>query len=259
MEEVKYNIYPTLLDAWQWYKNSGEFRSEPEARKELLATINRTKDIDDEEAVQTGKQLQSLVDALIVMKPRERQLSPEAQLGVADKHITGQVLTDLCAPLIGALTNVRVGRTMQTKYGLVELYGVIDYINGPVVYDLKYVKSYEIGKYYHGMQRYVYPYVLAGEGMIAEQFEFRATDLKSIFPESYTVNLEVDELILRKVVEEFIEFVESERTKITDRKLFNVQRYMEEYLNCGVSVRDGICDMSQGPHMAGCSPTPNPI
>lgn len=126
-----------------------------------------------------------------------------------------------------------VSAPMETKYGLVELYGYSDYIREDKVYDLKTTSKYEFGKYGKKWQRYVYPYTLlkSGECTDITSFEYTCcvfsggtskTPIISgkVFPEVYTVCPERDEQVLRNHVERFIEFLEDNRSLITDRKVF---------------------------------------
>ena len=54
-------------------------------------------------------------------------------------------------------------------------------------------------------------------------FEYLVTDFKGVYKEAYAYMAKLDIPRLREVCERFIEFLESNRELITDKKIFNEQ------------------------------------
>lgn len=123
---------------------------------------------------------------------------------------------------------------LETKYGVVELYGYPDYIRENKVYDLKTTKQYQWGKYERKWQKHVYPYTLITSGMCTGIKEFEYTCLKlsggssraplitgQMFPEVYTFDYDTSKLLLQQHCERLIEFLDENKELITDKKIFN--------------------------------------
>jgi len=121
----------------------------------------------------------------------------------------------------GAASQVFCQGTIQTRYGLVELYGYIDELVEDAVYDIKTTSRYELGKYSKGWQRHVYPYCLVQSGVPVIGFEYTVTDFNNCYQEWYDFHYEASEQLIRAHCERLIEFLESRRDKITDKKIFN--------------------------------------
>ena len=124
------------------------------------------------------------------------------------------------------------GRIM-TAYGEVELYGYLDEIVKDVVYDIKTTSKYDFGKFERAWQKEVYPYCLVQSGEVpsVKQFEFvvfqlskpssRTPYIKGVrYSEVYTYDHSLAEKSLRAILERFIEWLEANRDKITDKKIF---------------------------------------
>jgi hypothetical protein len=120
---------------------------------------------------------------------------------------------------------------LPTVYGDVELYGYVDYIGTNKIYDLKTTKKYHFGNYEKYWQKHVYPYCLIESGEMEEVTEFEFTIVQwqesankpisgEIFKEVYTYSHEASSKALRGICESFIEWLEANREKITDKKIF---------------------------------------
>lgn len=134
----------------------------------------------------------------------------------------------------GSLSQVFTSATIDTKFGEVELYGYIDELRENKVYDLKTTSKYEFGKYAKYWQRHAYPYTLIESGMCTEinSFEFTAYALKGgtsrtplitgvQYPEVYQYDHEQSKVLLKEICERFCEFLEDNRSLITNKKIFN--------------------------------------
>ncbi len=122
---------------------------------------------------------------------------------------------------------------IETPKGLVELHGYIDYLRQDKVYDAKTTKQYAFGDFQKKWQRYTYPFVLIESGMMNEvnSFEFTVYVLKggssrtplitgTQYKEVYTYDHEQARTMLTQQCERLIEFLEENRSLITNQKVF---------------------------------------
>lgn len=265
-QQPKYKITPSLLDAFQtfldtnyeeyfvtgedgkchknWNDETG-YLVEPDeidrlAKQALIDYINRVP-TEPSEAADKGTCFNEIIDCIVMGIPSTRNdvevHSKQDCLEAKMDGFTFMFDISLCKNMANyykrSLCQQFVSAPMETKYGLVELYGYSDYIREDKVYDLKTTSKYEFGKYGKKWQRYVYPYTLlkSGECTDITSFEYTCCLLSGgtsktpiisgkVFPEVYTVCPERDEQVLRNHVERFIEFLEDNRSLITDRKVF---------------------------------------
>ena len=135
----------------------------------------------------------------------------------------------------GCIPQYTCSAILPTIYGDVELYGHVDYINTNKIHDLKTTKNYTFGNYEKYWQRHLYPYCLIESGEMEEVTEFEFTVVKwrelknkpisgDIFKEVYTYSHETSTKALRGVCEAFIEWLEANRHRITDKKIFGGER-----------------------------------
>ena len=148
---------------------------------------------------------------------------------------TFQFATHLCKDvahyLLNCIPQYTCSAILPTVYGDVELYGHVDYIGVNKVYDLKTTKQYHFGNYEKYWQKHLYPYCLIESGEMEEVTEFEFTvvrwnELKNkpisgdVFKEVYTYSHEASKAKLKAICESFIEWLEANRDKITDKKIF---------------------------------------
>lgn len=250
-----------------WHKNynesTGEYHYTDEevydlAKQDLINSINRVRSVS--EAASKGTAFNELVDAIINKKKSETlqtkkvyydvngnfirtewQLNPQVfKLAGVQAEIEGfkfifdiDLLNEAAEYLKGSVNQVYTSATIETKYGLVQLYGYIDELRQNKVFDLKTTKKYEFGKYQKYWQRHVYPYCLieSGECTEIDSFEFTCyqlsggTDKQELikgkkYPEVYTYNHEQSKQLIKAQCERFIEFLEENKELITDKKVF---------------------------------------
>ena len=98
--------------------------------------------------------------------------------------------------------------------------------------DLKTTEKYDFGKYESHWQRFVYPWCLVQAGHEIDRMEFLVVKMTQprkkgsaitgdIYTESYMHNQAMAEAKLREVCEGFIGWLEINRDKITNKKIFN--------------------------------------
>lgn len=264
MSKPSYRIYPSLLDAFQRYldaeKDFESFFNEDgegnykrsleeisgELEERLIDAVNRV-DKGPIEAADKGTAFNELVDFLANgEEPREG-----LKIAHFDDYTTwgGETFTDVykvdyngfsflfdgafarmsAKPYEGAIPQLRVSAMLDTKYGTVELYGVIDEVIMDVVVDLKTTSMYEFGRYGKGWQRYVYPYCLVASGEVdgVEMFVYsvykwnKGNPMTAVrYSEEYTYDHNVATFRLTNICERFIEWLEGRRELITDKKIF---------------------------------------
>lgn len=120
----------------------------------------------------------------------------------------------------GALPQVFVKGTLETHFGMIDLYGYADELLPFSCHDIKTTKNYHSGNFKEHWQHIVYPFCLKQMGMNISHFEYNVTNFKETFSEVYVFEEERDIPKLRDICERFIQFVETNRDVITDTKVF---------------------------------------
>ena len=273
MKQVKYKFYPSILDKFQsfvdttaedyfyqdenggWHRNyndtTGEYHfSEAEVyeltKKELIDAINRVGFVSA--AATKGTIFNELVDALIhnqkcdikttkIYDNDKRVVAIEAELDGFTFMYDINLLKEAAAYFKDSLSQVHTSATIDTDYGVVELYGYIDELRKNKVYDIKTTSKYDFGKYSKYWQRHIYPYCLIESGACTEieSFEFTCyqlaggTDKNKLitgkkYPEVYTYTHNQSKEFIKAQCERFIEFLEENRQFITDNKIFGGEK-----------------------------------
>lgn len=246
-----------------WHKNynesTGEYKySDSEvyelAKADLINFINRARTTS--EAASKGTAFNELVDALITGKKSEavrtnriysftdavdgtakKLIAIEADIDGFKFEFSIDLIKEAAEYFKGCLNQVYTSATIETDYGLVELYGYIDELRKNVVYDLKTTKKYEFGKYSKYWQQHVYPYCLTESGVCTEidNFEFTCYQLSGgteknpiitgkKYPEVYKYQHEYSKGLIKNQCERLIEFLEENRELITDKKVFGGEK-----------------------------------
>lgn len=211
--------------------------------KELIASINR-EEHEPSEAASKGTALNEVIDCLILNQPCQREDMTIESLRTEDgtPYAIRALLDDfsftfdlgLCKQLRdllkGSVCQYFISAEIETKYGLVQLYGYLDYWLHDKVIDLKTTGQYNFGKYERKWQRHVYPYccIESGQTDAVHDFTYLAVQLGkgaiikgTMYPEEYTYNHKQSTDMLRQHLESFIEWLERNRALITDKKIFN--------------------------------------
>ena len=238
-----------------WNKDSeGDYKLSPEEmsvqlEQELLDCINRVPH-EPSEAADKGTVFNEIIDCLIEHRPTEREDMKICYMRPFNKGFQPFIMTEfndwgfgfemqLCKDVAqyfkGCIPQYTCSAILPTIYGDVELYGHVDYINTNKIHDLKTTKNYTFGNYEKYWQRHLYPYCLIESGEMEEVTEFEFTVVKwrelknkpisgDIFKEAYTYSHEASTKALRGVCEAFIEWLEANRHRITDKKIFGGER-----------------------------------
>lgn len=256
MNKPSYKLYPSLLDCYQglldsdllWEQFYGSSEDAPispmdfaeKQEKDLIDHINRVPFTS--EAASCGTAFNEIVDCIILGVPATREdcvIKSNKEQGTINAQIDGfsfdfseQLCRDMADYFKGCIPQYRCSAPIQTKYGLVELYGNVDYCGYNKIFDLKTTKNYSFGKFENHWQRHTYPYCLitSGEYTEVQEFEFTVCKLKSnkgiidadLYKEAYTFNMEASTNALRGICESFIEWLNYHRELITDQKIFGL-------------------------------------
>lgn len=272
----EYNIYPSLLNAYQslldyeivaeepWNKvgestqqrgeyldrEVGDYKLTPDEmylklEADLIDSINRIDGVFSE-AAEKGTAFNEIVDCIIENRKSSREdckiWSGTTEVGeaVINAEINGfsfQFDTRLCKEVAAkfpkALTQYMAKADMETSYGTVHLYGYIDeWIDNRII-DIKTTSSYSFGKFERGWQKEVYPWCVieAGDATEVDSFTYYVVEwayqrqgepirAKGIYEEVYTYNHEESGRRLREMLESFIDWLESRREFIQDKRIF---------------------------------------
>jgi hypothetical protein len=250
-KQLNYLIYGTLLDAFQDYLDSDRIYSEywgfsenpptseeefhEKKRLELIDRINRIPF--DSEKADRGTAFNEIVDCMITGKKSEKmQIKSYKQEGVMAAAFNNRlfdfpiaVCREFADYYKGAIPQVLVDALLPTKHGDVQLYGYIDILMPLCVHDIKTTGKYTAGKFKSHWQHIVYPYCLNQSGNNVSDFEYnillinerKDTNTYETFTEHYTFAPPRDVPLLTAHVESLIDFLETHRDLITDKKIFN--------------------------------------
>lgn len=230
--KVEYKFYATLLDAYQWYLDS-EYE---ESFQEFIDKLNRVPFTS--EAAAKGTAFNELVDKIkngeLVAVPLNgySESKAEQQLHIMLKRnaevveyagfdFKWSIVEKFVGLFTNALDQVYIEAVLPTSKGNVLLYGYIDEVlpGGPTC-DIKCTGSYDFPKFLKNFQHIVYPYCMNANGIHTDQFRYDITDYNNHYQELYTFDVIRDTQRLVRHCERLIDFLESQRDKITDKKVF---------------------------------------
>ena len=264
-----YRIYPSILDKFQelldyqlaveepWNKVSetavkegrypgkeeGDYILTPDEmsdkiQQELIDTINRVPH-EPWEAADKGTAFNEIIDMLIAnrdcgiegMSVDEEKDNYRVAYNGFEWLFDGKFCRDFAQKLYDSASQVFTSATIETRYGLVELYGYIDEWQRDQVIDIKTTGSYDFLKFERKWQRHVYPYCLTQNGSVIAGFEYRVVKWKGgtktqpafsgeVIPEYYTYDHDQSTEEIREMVEHFLSWLELNHDKITDTKIF---------------------------------------
>jgi hypothetical protein len=211
-----YFIYPTLLDAFQYYLDN------PDSEKqEMIDRVNRVPFVN--EAADKGTAFNELVDKII----SGIEITGDEMQYLFERPDRKWIFTFKCSilkqfveRLNGSVPQIYLSSELNTKYGPVLLYGYADEIKGDTIYDIKTTSRYEFPKFLKNWQHRAYLH--AQHESYIDRFQYLVTDFNSVFTEDYTYLPKYEnELVL--ICERLIEFIESNKELITDQKIFGNQ------------------------------------
>jgi len=225
-----YKFYATLLDSFQYYLHS----ENDTAMQEFIDKINRVPF--ESEAADKGTAFNELVDK-ILSDPEKISKLEKLEMEIIPYEFTNRlgtkyrfefkksVLSEFVSRLTGATAQVHTEAVLHTSRGDVLLYGYIDEVMAFDVTDIKTTGKYEFPKFLHNWQHRAYPYCLSEQGVNPETFTYRITDFNNYFEEVYSFDREKCRAELCLICERLIDFIELNRDKITDLKIFGEDEF----------------------------------
>lgn len=179
----RYRITQTLLSAWLyiWKKDDGY--------EDFLRVLNREK-TPPTKAMLDGVYFESLVNATLDGNPP-----------TDDNKLKEQV--EACADMLaGAQKQVVVFKDIEVNGLQITLHGVLDFLKEGVIYDTKFSKTYEVGKYLNSPQHPMY-FALVPE---AKRFEYVICDGAYVYTEDYERS---DTQPIEGLIGQFIKFLQT--------------------------------------------------
>lgn len=181
----RYLLTQSLLSSWLYIYNAFD-SYEDQAHDDFIATLNRV-DKPPTEAMTAGIEFENLVNA--------------AADGAEPKTNCVRVIADIVR---GGQKQVALYRDKNIGGIDFLLYGRLDYLKAGIIYDIKYSKSYEAGKYTESIQHPFY-FELCPE---ARQFEYLISNGNDVFTEKHQRSLTPG---IDRTVTEFIDFLKTSR------------------------------------------------
>lgn len=189
MTPVNYNLYPTLLNLFDYYQKGYIEKAE------FLNRINR-----------------------VPLPPTESQAKgssfEEAVIkGVNEESFDTEIISKVRALLPRPMLKTQVYCEYQLENVL--LYGYIDVIGKTLAVDIKTTNSYQPGRFAHSHQNFYLP-ALRSKGI--RTLRYVITDFQDVYQENYDQT--IDFSVQKTQIKLFCNFLEEHREEITDRKIF---------------------------------------
>lgn len=210
--KVAYKFYATLLDSFSWYLKS----EREEAFQEFIDKLNRVPF--SSEAAEKGTAFNELVDE--INAGSRYQVSEKGMIEYNGFKFKEPVVAHFVERYRQATPQVHTEGVLETARGPVLLYGYIDELEAGQAHDIKCTGKYNFPKFLHNWQHLVYPFCLQQQGVPSEYFTYEITDYSNLYREEYQFKRERDMVKLQGHCEHLIDFIETHRHLITDRKLF---------------------------------------
>ena len=189
MTPVNYNLYPTLLNLFDYYQKGYIEKAE------FLNRINRVP-LPPTESQARGS---SFEEAVIK--------------GVNEESFDTEIISKVRALLPRPMLKTQVYCEYQLENVL--LYGYIDVIGKTLAVDIKTTNSYQPGRFAHSHQNFYLP-ALRSKGI--RTLRYVITDFQDVYQENYDQT--IDFAVQKTQIKLFCNFLEEHREEITDRKIF---------------------------------------
>lgn len=186
---ARYMITHSLLYSWLYAMQYNHYEAERDAYQKFLQVLRR-EPTPTTEAMQNGIDFENLVTDILHDKGHVDNKWFEAALDVAD-IIRGGVL------------QFKAKRELQVNGLDILLYGRLDALKAGVVYDIKFSKTYERGKYLHSTQHPVYLALLPE----AREFTYLVSNGANVWQETYRREETED---VQNIISDFLVWLEQQ-------------------------------------------------
>ncbi|MDB5288574.1 MAG: hypothetical protein JWR05_3523 [Mucilaginibacter sp.] len=216
--EVKYAIYPSLLDAFLRFKR----RDDDETFLSLFDKINKVPGEQTEHQLK-GIEFEQCVNDLITGHKTGDFSFTLIQNGFYEtKNFKFK------ADVVDKIANKLQYATKQQEYieaiipttvGNIKLYGIVDFSFPEMIVDLKGTSNYKCNKYKDNTQHSTYSLVRNLNGSPIKAFKYIVSDYNKVYQETYIPNDTLHQKLMFTVLE-FVSFIEYFKNHITDTKIF---------------------------------------
>lgn len=213
--EIKYQIYPTLLDSFRYWKDHEEDQS---AFNDLIDKLNGVT-IEQTEENLKGIAFENLINGLI---DKEFNIQFEDYIFQGFKfnfNIVNKVFNKLSRCIAKQL---KLDGIVSTKFGNVRLYGIFDYEFPQMMADLKTTSNYGLKtEGSEKVKKYKFNFQHKFTSLLTNKLEFNyvITDFTYFYIENFKLGQDLNAKTIIEI-EEFIEFIEMFKYKIKKSKVF---------------------------------------
>ena len=161
---MKYLITSTLLSSWDWSLKLDKL-------DEFKTTLKR-EPIPDNEAMRAGREFEDYISRLC--QNPETVLSGDKQYDSCVRQVAGIVK--------GGVWQVKGHRSVTVGDNEFLLYGRLDVLRGPRIFDIKFTKKYECPKYQNSPQHKMYLMIFND----CVDFQYIISDGSQVYTEHYS-------------------------------------------------------------------------
>lgn len=183
---TSYLITPTLLNSLKYY-----LESDYASREDFLKTLSREK-FEPNEAMQKGIDFENTLECI-------------CNGGITNIENYKEVFHEFSKILKGGYWQESVKKEIEVAGTRILLYGRCDVIKGDTVYDIKYTKNYNLGKFQESTQHLIYMFC---SGL--DKFKYLVSDLKSYWIEEYVKQSNI-EAKLRSEIMQFFDYLDRDK------------------------------------------------
>lgn len=191
---TSYLITPTLLNSLKYYLGSDYAN-----REDFLKTLSREK-FEPNEAMQKGIDFENDIESFCAEFKKEKlTYNPLTDTDYA------KCVYEFAEIVKNGYWQEPVKKQIEVAGTKILLYGRCDVIKGNTVYDIKYTKNYNLGKFQNSTQHLIYMFC---SGL--DKFKYLVSDLKSYWIEEYVKQSNI-EAQLRSEIMRFFDYLDRDK------------------------------------------------
>lgn len=182
---ANYLITPTLLNSLKYYLES-DFGK----REDFLKTLSRER-FEPNEAMQKGIDFENDIQKFCKDMEDYYMLSNIAPISRPEES---KIIEEVSNIVYGGFWQESVKKEIEVAGTRFLLYGRCDVIKDDTIYDIKYTKNYNLGKFSNSTQHLIYMYC---GGL--DKFQYLVSDLKNYWTEEYTKPKNIESKIISEI------------------------------------------------------------